>query len=81
MLLIYDLKTEYLHEPMGIDAASPRFSWKIKSDIKNVMQKSYRILASSGNDVIWDSGEVNSNASQRVYYEGNTLESRQKISW
>lgn len=81
MLQIYDLKTEYLHEPMGIDAASPRFSWKIKSDIKNVMQKSYRILASSGNDVIWDSGEVNSNASQRVYYEGNTLESRQKISW
>ena len=31
MLQIYDLKTEYLSNPLGIDAANPRFSWKLRS--------------------------------------------------
>ncbi|MGN1139746.1 MAG: family 78 glycoside hydrolase catalytic domain, partial [Oliverpabstia sp.] len=81
MLQIYDLKTEYLHEPVGIDSANPRFSWKIKSDATNVIQKSYRIIAKSGKDVVWDSQTVRSNESQQILYAGETLVSRQKICW
>ncbi|MCQ2154227.1 MAG: hypothetical protein MJY55_00200 [Bacteroidales bacterium] len=28
---IYDLRTEHLREPMGMDAANPRFSWKMET--------------------------------------------------
>jgi len=81
MLQIYDLKTEYLSNPLGIDAPKPRFSWKLRSDRKGVMQKSYRIVAESDGILIWDSGDVESDASLRVRYEGMPLVSRQRISW
>lgn len=44
-MLIYDITTEYLKNPLGIDVPSPRLSWKIKSNFQNVMQLSYRIHA------------------------------------
>ncbi len=81
MLQIYDLKTEYLSNPLGIDAANPRFSWKLRSDRIGVMQKTYRIVAESDGKVIWDSGVVESDASQRVRYAGMPLVSRQQVNW
>lgn len=32
MLQVFDLRVEYLTNPMGIDVTYPRFSWKLKSD-------------------------------------------------
>ena len=43
MLRIYDLKTEYRKNPVGIDAKRPRFSWRLESDAINVVQTSCRI--------------------------------------
>lgn len=31
MLEVYDLRTEYRLDPLGIDAEKSRLSWKIKS--------------------------------------------------
>lgn len=45
MLEIYDLRTEYLENPLGLDKKMPRFSWKMRSNEKNQMQKAYRFLA------------------------------------
>ena len=30
MLEIYDLRTEYLENPLGLDKKMPRFSWKME---------------------------------------------------
>lgn len=81
MLQVYDLKTEYLKNPIGIDAEHPRFSWKLKSDRKGVFQTSYRITAKTGENVIWDSGEVKSEDNLRIRYAGEELSSRQQVSW
>lgn len=81
MLEIYDLRTEYLENPMGIDASNPRLSWKIRCDGYNAKQVGYHILATSGNEVLWDSGVVESKDSQRIRYEGQSLKSSQTVSW
>ncbi len=81
MLEVYDLRTEYLVNPMGIDAGRPRFSWKLRSDGRGVFQKSYHIMAMTGDRVIWDSGVVESEACLYIRYEGEALESRQQVRW
>lgn len=84
MLEIYDLRTEYLMNPMGIDAVQPRLSWKIKSSQSNIMQQAYEISASSdagGKKIIWNSGRVASDASHNVLWAGPALKSGQKVFW
>lgn len=81
MLAIYDMRTEYLENPVGVDAAHPRFSWKLKSDKRNIRQTSYHIIARSGKQVIWDSGVVASGDNLRICYDGEALSSRQRVSW
>lgn len=81
MLGIYDLKIEYKSNPNCVDNRKPRFSWKLKSDCSEVIQKNYRILAEVDGKVIWDSGVVESSQSQRIHYKGETLKSRQTVKW
>lgn len=81
MLQVYDLKTEYISNPIGLDTQKPRFSWKLKSDKESVFQKKYRVIVSTGNVVIWDSGVVESEENLYVRYKGIGLESRQKVTW
>lgn len=84
MYQIYDVKTEYKNNPLGIDAAQPRFSWKITSDQKGVYQESYRIFAYSDvaqQVLLWDSGHVESQESVAVKWNGPSLVSRQRIYW
>lgn len=89
MLEIYDLRTEYRTNPMGIDATEPRFSWKIRSDGKGVTQTSYQIMVceadcnEQGNafDMVWDSELTISKENQRIRYQGKNLESRQRYYW
>lgn len=84
MLEICDLRTEYLKDPLGIDAVRPRFSWKITSLASNVMQKAYEITASSdpdGQSVIWNSGRIESDTSQHVLWGGPPLSSGERVYW
>lgn len=89
MLEIYDLRTEYRTNPMGIDAISPRFSWKIRSDRKGVTQTNYQIMVCKANcdtiadplEVVWNSGITVSRESQRIRYQGEELSSRQRYYW
>ena len=63
---VIDLKTEYLKNPVGIDQLHPRFYWKLKSNIRNSMQKAYQVQVysdpdfESANKKVWDTGKVNS---------------------
>ena len=46
IMIIYDMKTEDLINPIGIDEKKPRFSWKLQSKISGTVQTTYRIIVS-----------------------------------
>ena len=49
--VIYDMLTEALVRPVGIDNEQPVFSWKVKSDVMGWAQSAYRIIVKNG-DII-----------------------------
>ena len=75
------LRVEYLANPLGIDAAKPRLSWRITSTERNTMQTAYQIQVTRGGKGIWDSGRTASDASVFVGYGGPALESRTRYVW
>jgi hypothetical protein len=82
------LRCEYLENPLGIDAASPRFSWQSDNSERNWMQAAYQVLVASndenlrsGKADVWDSGKVDSAESVGIVYRGPALESRKRYYW
>lgn len=83
---IYDLKTEYFTNPLGIDDAQPRLSWKINSSQRSVVQTAFQIQVSESPDfkvadLLWDSEKVNSDQSVHVKYQGPELKSGKRYYW
>ena len=81
-------RTEGMTAPMGLDTNQPRFSWALQSKEQNVMQQGYQIqvasspeLLAQGRADLWDSGRVNSDASQWIVYAGAPLKSNQRAWW
>ncbi|MDR0511057.1 MAG: glycoside hydrolase family 78 protein [Rikenellaceae bacterium] len=90
MLRVYDLRTEHMSDPLGIDAERPRFSWKIAdgAHVSGERQTAYRILVAttadklaSGRADVWDSGVVPSDQSHLVEYGGRALRSGDDCYW
>ena len=82
VLEVYNLQTEYLTNPLGIDEPSPRFSWNIASNSRGVMQTGYQIIVSkSDGNMVWDTGKVESDASNNIEYAGLPLEDKTKYTW
>ena len=82
------LRCEYRDNPLGIDAARPRFSWQLASKARGQKQTAYQILVArtptlleSGKGDLWDSGKVASDASTAIHYAGRPLASGQKCWW
>ena len=73
---LYDLRTEYRVNPVGLSNRRLRFSWKLDSAEKNTMQTSYKInvIDENGNQV-WNSGTRISQDSVLISYDGEKLES------
>ncbi|TAF79445.1 MAG: alpha-L-rhamnosidase [Runella slithyformis] len=85
-LMVEQLRIEYQTNPLGLGVAAPRFSWKLKSVSRNVMQTTYQIWVSTSEkmtkkNIVWDSEEVASDASHLIEYQGKTLQSRQRYFW
>lgn len=85
---IKDLRCEYLTNPLGIGAESPRLSWVLVSDKRGEKQTAYQILVASsiklldsGTGDLWDSGKVSSDESSQIEYAGKTLLSRELCFW
>lgn len=79
---------EYLPNPVGIDTPKPRLSWVLESDRRGVLQQAYQILVASSPEKLaadsgdlWNSGEVRSNESVNIDYQGEKLSSRQQCWW
>lgn len=69
---LYDLKTEYRVNPIGLTVRNPRFSWKIRAEEKNTRQKSCRITVTSCGKTVWDA-EYETEESVLVPYAGEPL--------
>ncbi len=72
---IADLRVEYRKNPLGLDTARPRFSWKIESGRTDTMQTAYRIQVVSEGRMIWDTGRRASEQSVLAEYAGAALQS------
>ena len=82
------LKCEYRVDPLGIDERVPRLSWALESEGRAQVQSAYRILVArsekdleSEEDLLWDSGRVESARSVSVEYEGEALRSGSRCVW
>ena len=75
------LKVERKVEPVGIDVAAPRFAWLVESSARDVTQESYRVRVSAADDVVWDSGVVDSERSFDVEYDGPALKAATRYDW
>ena len=67
------LRCEYLDNPIGIDALSPRLSWRLDSDQRGQSQSAYRIRVASsletlaaGEGDLWDSGKISSSETLHI---------------
>jgi alpha-L-rhamnosidase len=81
------LRTEYKESPF-IDVLQPRLSWELESDVQNQYQSAYQILVASSPQLLksnkgdfWDSGKINSNATNQIVYNGKALSSKTKVWW
>ena len=85
---VENLRCEYLVNPLGIDATSPRLSWIITSDRRGEKQTAYQVLVASTAKLLdadqgdlWDSGKVTSDETSQIAYAGKPLTSRQSCFW
>ena len=85
---IAEMQVEMRNNPAGIGVASPRFSWQLKTGVPNVMQTAYQIeVAASaedltaGDNLLWNSGKVDSDISILIAYNGKPLESGRTYYW
>lgn len=67
--------------PLAMDKYSPRFGWKLSSEVKGDKQTAYQIVLTSNESKIWDSGKVKSDQSQLVVYKGKSLEQGKRYEW
>ena len=84
---VYDLKSEYLVNPIGLDVETPRLTWKIKDQRRGAIQKAYKISVGTdsakvalGKGSHWNTGKVNAEH-QMVLYAGKALQAFQKYYW
>jgi len=80
--------TEYQVNPVGLDVAQPRLTWRLRSEQRGTVQTAYQVQVAAtpdallaGRDLIWDSGRVDSDRSVQVAYAGPTLRSGQRCHW
>ena len=83
-----NLRCEYLADPLGLDATSPRLSWIVSSSKRGEKQTAYQILVASSVKLLrqnsgdlWDSDKVASDETSQIVYAGKPLVSRQNCFW
>lgn len=86
-ILPVNLRTEYKINPF-VDVISPRLSWELTSPVNNQFQSAYQIIVSSSQDLCasskgdtWDSGKIESSATNQIKYAGKELHSGMRVWW
>lgn len=85
---VLDLRVEYESEPNNVPVTTPRFSWRVETEDRGVVQEAYRILVARTRDAlldecgdVWDSGRVERPDSTNVTYEGPLLATDTEYHW
>jgi alpha-L-rhamnosidase len=84
MLCIVNCKCNSQIAPLGIDTPNPAFSWQLITDERNVLQKSFRVVVTTGENldkIVWDSSKGNSDNNIAVVYLGLPLQSCSEYAW
>src|SRR5688572_24807434 len=74
-------------EPIGVDDATPRLSWRVTSAPDGWTQVAYQIRAArtvgelASGPYLWNSGAVASSAQHDIPWGGAALHSRQRVVW
>ncbi len=83
-----NLRTEWLTEPVGLDAPRPRLSWHLESAERGQRQSAYQVLIGSDRSMLkpgladlWDSGKVTSDETLNIAYGGKPLATGQRCFW
>ncbi|NGZ76969.1 alpha-L-rhamnosidase [Saccharibacillus alkalitolerans] len=80
-MMVTELRCEYLKNPMGLTVSRPRLGWKLLTDRRNALQTAYRIQVAAEDEtfaeenLVWDSGRLESDESAHVEYAGEELKS------
>jgi hypothetical protein len=87
-MTVTDLACEYRNNPLGVDVAQPRLSWKLQSNQRGDTQTAYQILVASSQALLavdtgdlWDSGKVASDDTVQLADAGESLRSSQQVFW
>lgn len=78
---IVNLKTDYMVNPMGIDAGDVKFSWAMETSRTGAAQKSYEITVTDDQgNVVWNT-KADSDVSTDIAYEGDALQLETGYTW
>ncbi|MCC7504033.1 MAG: family 78 glycoside hydrolase catalytic domain, partial [Saprospiraceae bacterium] len=85
-LNVSSLTCEYKTDPVGIDVAKPRLSWKLNAPGRNVLQTAYALRVAAAPDfsektLLWQSGKIMSGESVLQPYTGPALQSARRYYW
>jgi alpha-L-rhamnosidase len=92
-LMPANLRCEYLIDPLGIGEVNPRLSWEMecgkgKASLRGQKQTAFQVqvfstqkLLSKGIADLWDSGQITSDQSTQLEYQGKPLTSRMQCFW
>jgi alpha-L-rhamnosidase len=82
------LRCEYRVDPLGIDETAPTLSWALEGEGRAQTQSAYRVLLAGSEEdleaeenLLWDSGRVESSRSVGIEYEGQELRSGSRCVW
>ncbi|MFT3788115.1 MAG: hypothetical protein QM770_18415 [Tepidisphaeraceae bacterium] len=77
------LRTEYLVNPVGLDARVPRLFWQMSDTGRGAKQTKYQVVAgrTPGDFTLWDSGVITSDRSTHIDYAGPAPKSRERVYW
>ena len=80
MLEIVDLQTEYRSNPIGLDESRPAFSWKLRSDGRDIRQASCRVRVLKNKELVWDTGLMETDRSVYHVYAGSPTGTANRLS-
>lgn len=82
------LTCEYVENPLGLDKASPRFSWVLDTDKRNQFQSAYELQVSDregafekNNAGWWSAGKIVTAQNLHIVYSGRPLQSFKRYYW
>ena len=83
-VVITNLKTNDMVDPVGVDVVPPTFSWQMESDTIGQKQTGYSVTVARDaafTDIVWNPARENSGESVGIKYDGPALDAMTTYYW